>query len=460
MKTSIWRRRLEPVFCASATAVACLLTAIPVMADGLDQWHRRDAGASNYISALTYSPASGFVAVDQNGPLASGAASALLISADGKTWERRPAGTNDLMTDRIAAGDGQFRTVWASQYAFPGGRVLQSSNGVHWSVLDLDFFGEGLVVKSVEYLNGRWLAAGVPQSDGIIIECGEPFGPPCPEQQLRVFGLGSGWVDLEVPPFGLGGDGLNLISADFAYGDGVWVVLAWLYRGEYFDPAGFKSVALFAWSSNDGTNFVRSPALVQSNASLLNAIEPFPCNVVHGNGRFVAVGNVAGIYSSANGQSWSTNFPSPAATVRDVAFGGGHFVAVGGRSGTGAGAIVTSTDGVNWQHRDSGTPEFLRQVEYGNHTFLITGGNFEENLPKLVLQSDPLITLHLGNDTAPNFTLSAPVGSSCRIECVSDLNSGDPWQMWTRIVVTTDPLVFPAPARSEPRRFFRAVMEE
>jgi hypothetical protein len=25
--------------------------------DSLDHWHRRDAGASNYISALTYNPA-------------------------------------------------------------------------------------------------------------------------------------------------------------------------------------------------------------------------------------------------------------------------------------------------------------------------------------------------------------------------------------------------------------------
>ncbi len=460
MKTTIQTGRFAEVCAGVLAAATTMLGTDSALADGLDRWHRRDAGASNYISALTYNPGGVFVAVDQNGPGDfSARPSALLTSKNGRTWERRQTGTNDLVTDRIAYGNGEYRAVRYSQYAFPGGEVLRSTNGVDWSVLNLDFFEEGLVVKSAEFVNGRWLMAGVPPGGGIIIECGDPFGPPCPEQPLRVFGIGSGWIDLEVPTFGSGGT-LNLISADFAYGNGVWVVLAWLYRGEYFDAFGTKPVALFAWRSTDGTNFVRSPALLQSQANLLNAAEPLRCSVVHGNGRFVAAAHVAGIYSSADGFSWTTNFPTPAATLRDVAFGGGQFVAVGATGGFSSGAMVTSADGVNWRHRDPGTPEFLRQVEYGSHTFLVTGGSFGESQPKLVLQSDPVLSLELRQGTEPQFTLSAPVISSCRIEFTSDLSGTAPWQVWTNIEVRADPLVFPAPVFTEPRRFFRAVMDQ
>ena len=429
-------------------------------AGALDHWHRRDAGASNYITAATYDPAAKvFVAVDGAGPFDYyGPPSALLTSSNGRDWSRQVVGTNNLLTDRIAHGNGQYRAVRYSQYAAPMGELLRSTDGVEWMVESLDFEGDNPVVKAVEFLNGQWLVAGGPSGQEFNpIPCGEPFGPPCPEPALKVFfsANGTSWrtADLEVPPFGFGGiqDGLGLISADFAYGNGAWVVLAWVYRGVIVDGAP-ESVALLSWRSTDGTNFVRGPVLVSTQAMLANAFEPMRCSLVFGNGSFVAVAGGGSVYASANGLSWTTN-SAAGASVRDVAFGGGQFVAVGASGGFTAGAIVTSSDGVNWQERAVATTEFLRQVEYGCHSFVAIGGT------NLVLQSDPVVMLSLANSAGLQFTLSAPESSSCRIEFTSDFNSSEPWQVLTNFVVPADPFLWPAPALAEPRRFYRAVLQ-
>lgn len=461
MKTSIGSGRfVEILGCALGVAVT-VLGATSAQADGLDTWHRRNAGGYTYISALTFNPAGVFVVVDQNGPYDfSGNPSSLLTSKTGETWERRQTGTNDLLTDRIAAAGGQLRAVRWSQYPVSVGQLVRSTDGVNWT--EEDPLGEGMSVKSVEYVNGQWLAvAGPPGPSIIIIECGDPFGPPCPEDVLRLYfsANGTAWrgVDLSVPQYLSGGGNakLDVISADFAYGNGAWVVLACVSRVEVFNPSSQNEVFLFAWRSTDGTNFVRSaPLAVLRTSNLQNAFEPFPCSVAHGNGRFVAVARTGSIYSSADGLAWTTNSVTPSATLRDVAFGAGQFVAVGSKSGPVLGAIVTSGDGLNWRHRDSSLGEFLRQVEYGAHRFVVIGGT------NRVLQSDTVISLGLSRGPEPQFTLSVPTLSSCRIEFTSDLNSPDPWQVWTNIVVPTDPLVFPAPPLTEPRRFFRAVLEQ
>ncbi len=423
--------------------------------DGLDIWHWRNAGPNLYLSAITHSAETGFVIVDQNGPLVQSVnSSALLFSPLGTTWQRRETGTNDLMTDRIAHGNGEYRAVRYSQYAFPAGEILRSTNGVDWSVLNLDFLEESLVVKATKFVNGRWIALGVPRTSvGFFpVECGEPFGPPCPPPHLRLFGAGSSWMDLEIPASWLGSEELNLAAADFAFGGGKYVVMAWVYSGDYFEPFARHRAALFAWSSPDGTNYVRSAPLVQSQiSSVLNTFEQFPCNITHGNGRFVASVGLGHVFTSHDGYSWTTN-ATAGATTRDVAFGGGQFVAVGAKGGFTAGAIVTSTDGVNWNHRDPGAAELLKQVEYGNHRFVAIGGT------NVVLQSGPIVTLDL--TASREFKLSAPAQSEWRIEFTTDLNSTAPWEIWTTIQVSADPMTMLVPEFTGPRRFFRATLQE
>src|SRR5262245_58802740 len=51
-------------------------------------------------------------------------------------------------------------------------------------------------------------------------------------------------------------------------------------------------------------------------------------DVTYGNGTFVAVGNSGLIATSADGRNWTTNQPV-LTPLRSVAFGAGHFAAVG-----------------------------------------------------------------------------------------------------------------------------------
>jgi len=91
--------------------------------------------------------------------------------------------------------------------------------------------------------------------------------------------------------------------------------------------------------------------------------------VTCGNGTFVAVGdggNCGTILSSTDSEAWNdVGYTSP---LSGVTFGNGTFVAVGAN-----GAILTSTDGVNWNQMNSVTNKPLLGVAYGNGAFVAVG---------------------------------------------------------------------------------------
>lgn len=147
---------------------------------------------------------------------------------------------------------------------------------------------------------------------------------------------------------------------------------------------------------------------------------PFPTtadlqSVVHGNGRFVAVGSGGAIATSDDGVCWFPAHSGTSAWLGEVAYGSGRFVAVGvewvgdvrsillsstdganwipfwceescyltrvtygngvfvavGRNGV----ILTSTNGLGWEGVSSGTVESLDDIAYGKGTFIAVGGN-------------------------------------------------------------------------------------
>ena len=83
--------------------------------------------------------------------------------------------------------------------------------------------------------------------------------------------------------------------------------------------------------------------------------------------------------------TWRNPFP-PAVNLSAVAYGNGQFVAVGF-----GGTIVTSTDGVSWVQRESGTQNYLKGVAYGNGQFVAVGDGYDpatgENMNSAILTS-------------------------------------------------------------------------
>ena len=89
-----------------------------------------------------------------------------------------------------------------------------------------------------------------------------------------------------------------------------------------------------------------------------------------GNSKYLVLSTGNRFYSSADLSSWSyvsANGVS-ATQLNGMAFGAGVFVTIGN-----SGVIQSSTDGINWTTRTSGTSETLRRIYFVNSKFLAIG---------------------------------------------------------------------------------------
>lgn len=100
--------------------------------------------------------------------------------------------------------------------------------------------------------------------------------------------------------------------------------------------------------------------------------------IIHGGGKFVAVGAAGKILTSTNGSIWNTETSGTTNDLSDVAFGGGKYVAVGGQ---GVNAYV-SNDGHTWTPQvvhSTGIRPTLTQVIYTGSNFICAGSRFMPN---------------------------------------------------------------------------------
>ena len=119
------------------------------------------------------------------------------------------------------------------------------------------------------------------------------------------------------------------------------------------------------------SNVILSAQTIPTEWQLIN---PHPIggelsSITFGNGVFVVVDRSGAMLTSSDGVSW-TNTPV-APWLRDIAFGEGMYVAVGGPP-SGVGRVFTSRNAVNWVKR-SFTGERLKGVAYGNGMFVAIG---------------------------------------------------------------------------------------
>lgn len=93
-------------------------------------------------------------------------------------------------------------------------------------------------------------------------------------------------------------------------------------------------------------------------------------DLAFGGGTFVAVGDNNAIYSQDNGATWSPGTFSGAGGLSRVSYGNGRFVAL---DGTGD-AVLASTDGITWTTASIGMPASERPdlLGFGNGLFLAT----------------------------------------------------------------------------------------
>src|SRR6266478_562933 len=90
--------------------------------------------------------------------------------------------------------------------------------------------------------------------------------------------------------------------------------------------------------------------------------------VTYANGRFFAVGDLGTILVSSNGTDWSLSQSGVPNHLYSLAYGNGVYAAVGSSS------IVVSTNGDNWENVPSATSNTLFSVTFGKGVFVAVGG--------------------------------------------------------------------------------------
>lgn len=91
-------------------------------------------------------------------------------------------------------------------------------------------------------------------------------------------------------------------------------------------------------------------------------------SIIEGNGIYVAVGTDGAIISSTNGINWTLQNSGITTDLNDIAFVYNKFIAVGV-----AGVILTSEDAITWTLQNSGTDKVLTEILYANDTLYVCG---------------------------------------------------------------------------------------
>ena len=93
------------------------------------------------------------------------------------------------------------------------------------------------------------------------------------------------------------------------------------------------------------------------------------------NGLFVTVGDNGIIFTSSDGMSWTKRTSGTTKNLYGVTYGDGLFVTVGGNA-----TILTSSDGTTWTERDGlrskwVLPQYFKAITYRKKLFVLVGRN-------------------------------------------------------------------------------------
>jgi len=286
--------------------------------------------------------------------LVAGSCPAVAQEAALGTWMKRTSGTSGNLTG-IGYGDGTFVQVGEN------GRVATSTNaGSTWTARST---GVSRTFNGVAYGNGRFIAVckAPDKGEGAKLFVSDDHGAKWTYRDSdSSFGLhavanrpgGSTWV-------AVGGLGKITRSGDNGqtWKSAPWVTWASM-RGVVHGKGKWIAVGdggIYA-SGDDGVNWISVSSLAGTG-------------IAYGNGRFV-VSTAGGLSWSNDALTWTPGVTATGGTgdVRGVTFGDDLFVAV-----RKDGKILTSENGKKWDLWNSPYTTPLRAVAYGRDRYLCAG---------------------------------------------------------------------------------------
>lgn len=306
--------------------------------DGIN-WTSRVSGTAHDLYGITYSNST-FVTVGESG--------AVLTSTDGISWASRASAVSvDL--EGIAFGGDKFVAV--GKY----GGIIISPDGANWTGSSL---GIAKYLEEIIHENGTFVAVG---EEGTVLTSADG---------ISWTGRNSGtshWLTGAVygnnTYVAVGDSGTILTSPDGiswtqrVSGESGWIFRAALCNG-IFVAVGQSGAIL---TSPDGISWTARSSGVSTDIR----------GVTYGNGVYVAAGDDGVILTSPDGVNWTRRSNILTRRITDVAYGGGKFIAV-----TNYG-YITSNDGINWSDSN---PQVLSKVKYINGRFWGTGSYGRSNV--------------------------------------------------------------------------------
>lgn len=285
----------------------------------------------------------------QLGLFAGAAGTFMVTSLDGATWTLHAAPIPPLMKSIIWAGD-RFVGVGGIGPAGTGYDVILSSrDGAHWIIESM-----GLSLKSVAWTGDRFVIGG---AGGTYLTSPDGLSWTIGYWPLTTFALYSvaAWPGGDA--FGTEGDLLStpdLTSwVSKAIGQTICTGLTW---------TGSECLAV----CGDGSFWSAADCQTWSSGMIAAANDQW-ANVVWTGAQLVAVGAGGIVATSSDGVKWTTRASGTTQSLSGVAWSGQQLVAVGN------GVSTTSTDGVSWTAGTVIQSLALTDVAWAGTRFLAVG---------------------------------------------------------------------------------------
>ena len=346
-----------------------------------ETWTLRASG-NNSLYCITYSKHLGLIV--------AGGGNKISTSVDGKVW-------NTITVQGIVINSIVYSETLEMFVAVGGtgeepfnGKIATSTDGINWNILATDL-GERTTLNTIAFS----------EKLGMFIAFEEVY---------------------ESHNYITSTDGINWTTRTFPVPNQVWGV-SYFEELEMFVAVGDAII----YTSTDGINWVSRISDFSSFTFL---------NVIYANGLFVTVGPQI-ILISTDGINWTSPYYNATDQFRSVTYSGGlgYFIAVGDKglrmySSDGESwikpfnsitgnmlnkiiyveskkayyaignspydTIITSTDGINWQNKNSNTGKFLYSICYSEllKLFVITGSQGE-----IITSTDGNVWTHRASGT-------------------------------------------------------------